>query len=1092
MLALWILALQGVPDQPPYQPVVAPASDEGRAAVARIQVPAGFQVELWAAEPLLANPVALYPDRSGAVFVCETFRHSKGVTDIRDHMDWLDEDVAARTVADRVAMYRKHTGERFAEEFEREHERIRLVRDTDGDGIADASTVFADGFNTAASGIGAGVLAWKGDVFYTCIPDLWKLRDDDRDGVADERKVLSTGYGLHVALLGHDLHGLRIGPDGRLYFSCGDRALRVETERGLVDNWKCGAVLRCDLDGRNLEVFATGLRNPQDLVFDAYGSLFTGDNNSDGGDSARWVHVVEGGDSGWRYSYQWLVDPVLRGAWNDEKLWYPHFEGQAAYLLPPVADFSHGPSGACAYPGTGFGDAWNGRFFLVDFEGTPGFSGVDSFRLAPKGASFELVDAERFAWRFCVTDIDFDLDGSMIACDWVDGWPAPGKGRIFKISAPAERAKPIVAETKSLLVEGLSARSIGDLARLLAHPDQRVRQEAHLELAGRGREGFDALAGAARSSMSLLGSLHAIWGMGVACRMDPAIDRAPLLDLLANDDAEIRAQAAKVLGDLREARAPGKLVELLGDASPRVRMYAATGLGRIGDPAAVEPLFDLVRATGAADPTLRHAAIYGLQGCATTERLLKADRDVTVDVRLAVVVALRRRLEPGIDRFLEDASPLVRLEAARAIYDEPIAQSLPALAGTVGSAGVLERHFGRRALAAALAVGGEAGARSLAKFAAEARQEESLRAEALAHLARWTKPGGRDPFLGEWRPRTAYEGAFLPDLVTSLEVAMLGEAPSAVAAAYVKLAGESGASELAPRLTTVALDPTREAKLRAAAIGALAKFAPADLEATLTSTLFDAEGSVRAASLAAYQDAFPGRALPLLERALAADSIDERRVALQGLGRIADPASDDLLLAALERQGLGLFPAELALDLTIAAEARSGEKVKAALKARGEARKAADEKLAGYLDSQYGGDAENGRKVFRENASLTCLKCHVASDGDGGVVGPKLAGIGQRLSRLQLLESILDPNRILSPGYEGVVFSLVDDTFVEGAIVTETSETVRVRQADGTEVDLVPSEIASRRKGLSAMPDGLRQFVSRENLRDLVEYLGRL
>jgi quinoprotein glucose dehydrogenase len=1086
MLAAWLIAVQGVP----YEPRIAPASDEGRAALARIQLQAGFQIELWAAEPLLANPVALYPDPSGGVYVCETFRHSKGVTDIRDHMDWLDEDVAARTVADRVAMFKKHTGERFAEEFEKEQERVRLVRDTDGDGTADTSTVFAGGFDSAATGIGAGVLAWKGDVYYTCIPDLWKLRDQDHDGVADERQVLSTGYGLHVALLGHDLHGLRIGPDGRLYFSCGDRAFRVETEKGAIEHWKCGAVLRCDLDGRNLEVFATGLRNPQDLVFDAYGNLFTGDNNSDGGDSARWVHVVEGGDSGWRYSYQWLVDPVLRGAWNDEKLWYPHFEGQAAYLLPPVADFSHGPSGACAYPGTGFGDAWNGRFFLVDFEGTPGFSGIDSFRLRPSGASFELVEPEHFAWRFCVTDMEFDLDGSMIACDWVDGWPAPGKGRIYRIAAPAERAKPIVAEVRSLLVSGMSGRSVPDLARLLAHPDQRVRQAAHLELAGRGREGLEALASTAASSMSIFATLHAMWGMGIAFRQDPALDRAPLIELLGNGDGEVRAQAARVLGDLREARAAPKLVERLRDPSPRVRMYAAIGLGRIGDAAAVEPLYELARTTGEIDPTLRHAAIYGLQGCAATARLLAAGREESVDGRIASVVALRRRLEPGIAGFLDDASPQVRLEAARAIYDEPIAAALPALAGALARDEVFDRHLARRALAAALALGGEANARALAKFAADPRQEEALRAEALAHLARWTKPGGRDPFLGEWRPRAAYEGAFLPGLVASLETGMLGDAPPPVAAAYVRLAGESGAVELAPRLTAVALDPARDAKLRAAAIGALAKFAPADLEATLTATLFDPESSVRAASLSAYQDAFPGRALPLLERAMAADSIDERRVALQGLGRIGDPAADDLLLAALEKQKLGLFPGELALDLTLAAEARAGESVKAALAARREARQAADEAIAGYLDCQYGGDAENGRKVFRENASLACLKCHVATDGDGGVVGPKLAGIGKRLSRLQLIESILDPNRALSPGYEGVVFSLVDDTFVEGAVVSETADVVRVRKADGTEVELAVPEIAARRKGLSAMPDGLRQFVSRENLRDLIEYLG--
>ena len=84
-------------------------------------------------------------------------------------MDWLDDDLACRTVADRVAMYKKYLGSKF-ESFHVQHERVRRVVDRDGDGRADASTVFADGFNDPAAGIGAGVLARKGDVWYTCIP----------------------------------------------------------------------------------------------------------------------------------------------------------------------------------------------------------------------------------------------------------------------------------------------------------------------------------------------------------------------------------------------------------------------------------------------------------------------------------------------------------------------------------------------------------------------------------------------------------------------------------------------------------------------------------------------------------------------------------------------------------------------------------------------------------------------------------------------------------------------------------------------------------------------------------------------------------
>src|SRR5262249_9191487 len=257
----------GTPSRP-YEPRIDPASDEAKRAIRSFRVPKGLEVELFAAEPLLANPVAFCVDEKGVFYVAETFRLGAGVTDTRGHLNWLDADVAGRTVADRVAMYKKSLGREFAR-YGVEHERVRRVVDRDGDGRADASTVFADGFNDPAAGIGAGILARKDDVWYACIPWLWKLRDNDGDGRADRRELLHQGYGVHVGFLGHDLHGLRFGPDGKLYFSIGDRGFNVTT----LDNLRLavpdtGSVLRCNPDGTELEVFATGLRNPQELAFD--------------------------------------------------------------------------------------------------------------------------------------------------------------------------------------------------------------------------------------------------------------------------------------------------------------------------------------------------------------------------------------------------------------------------------------------------------------------------------------------------------------------------------------------------------------------------------------------------------------------------------------------------------------------------------------------------------------------------------------------------------------------------------------------------------------------------------------------------------
>ena len=339
---------------------------------------------------------------------------------MRDHMDWLDEDLASETVADRLAMIRAHEGENYDPGYGTEHERVRLIRDTDGDGQADVAVVFADGFKDHAAGIGAGLLSYEGDVYYTCIPDLWLLRDRDGDGVADEREKLSSGYGVNIALLGHDLHGLRIGPDRRLYFSCGDRGFHVETESGVLapSPDRRRAALQPGRD-RPRGVAHGAAQSPGARLRRLRGTSSPATTTPTGVTRARWVHIVEGADSGWRYSYQWITEPVMRGPWNDEKLWHPPFDGQAAYIVPPIQNLADGPAGLAYYPGTGFTPEYAGRFFLCDFRGDARYSGIHSFTVRPKGAFWELGPVERFVWSTLVTDCDFGPDGSLYFTDWV-------------------------------------------------------------------------------------------------------------------------------------------------------------------------------------------------------------------------------------------------------------------------------------------------------------------------------------------------------------------------------------------------------------------------------------------------------------------------------------------------------------------------------------------------------------------------------------------------------------------------------------------------------------------------------------------------
>ncbi|MDB5290013.1 MAG: hypothetical protein JWL69_1254, partial [Phycisphaerales bacterium] len=589
-----------------YSKEIHQASDEGQQSIGHIKVADGLNIELWAAEPMLANPVCMRVDDKDRVYVVETFRHTSDVLDIRGHMDWLVDDLACRTVQDRIALLKRKYGPNVRN-LTKDDDRIRLIEDNTGSGVANKATIFASGFNSIEAGIGAGLLPMNGKLYYADIPAIYLLQDTNGDGEANVRKELSTGYGVHISFLGHDLHGLCIGPDHKIYFSVGDRGANAKAIDGssvyLPDT---GGVFRCNVDGTHLEIFATGLRNPQQLVFDDFGNLFTGDNNPDYGDPARWVYVVQGGDSGWRIGYQEARNPRGGGPWMWEELYQVAPKLSGAYIIPPVAHLGSGPSGVAYYPGTGLNEKYDNHLFMVDFRGGHGNSLVHSFTMKPKGATYELADHGEFIKGMLATDIDFSTRGGMYVCDWVDGWNKPGKGRIYRIFDPVAQKDPIVEETRKLLADGFEKRPNEELAKLLGHRDHRVRQNAQFALADRGAAAVPLFTQAAAKSDSRLARLHAIWGLGEVGEKSPAALDA-IIPLLADGDAEVRAQSAKVLGEARVQAALGGLVKLLADPESRPRFFAAEALGRLGRREAIAPLMAMLRENDDKDAHLRHA-----------------------------------------------------------------------------------------------------------------------------------------------------------------------------------------------------------------------------------------------------------------------------------------------------------------------------------------------------------------------------------------------------------------------------------------------------------------------------------------------------
>ena len=1054
-------------------------------SVDSISHPEHLEVKLWADSTQIANPVAFCFDQQGRMYVCETFRQQKGVEDNRGHMDWLDDDLAAQSVEDRLAYFKKFLQEDIDKYTENE-ERISIVADEDGDGRADRSWVFADGFNDILDGTGAGVLVHGDDVFYTCIPKLWRLRDSDGDGAADQQDALHHGYGVRVAFRGHDLHGLIIGPDGRLYFSIGDRGYNIRTEDGRhLHDAESGAVFRCELDGTKLEVFATGLRNPQELAFDDAGNLFTGENNSDSGDQARWVHLVEGSDSGWRMAFQYLPD---RGPWNREKLWHPQHSGQAACIVPPIINLGDGPSGLTYYPGTGLGNEYLGTFFLCDFRGDAAMSGVRSFKLRPRGATFELSEPDRFLWNVLATDIEFGPDGALYATDWIEGWEGVGRGRVVRITNPRQIETARVKNVQRLLARDMSEDSGRALRRRLGNADRRVRMKAQLELSRRGA--VTQLAKAARESKQALARRHAVWGLGHIARIEKKKKRRVenvLRPLSRDDDPAIRAATISTLGDLRTRQAADEITAALSESEPQVRYRAAIAVGKLQLAAPPEELLALLADAGDSDPVLRHAGAMGLWGTATPAQLAELASDDRDAVRMAAVLALRRHKSSEIAPFLRDSNPLIVVEAARAIHDVPIQEAMPRLAALIDQPSQDDALL-RRVLNANYRLGTQQHAAAVARFMTQPSGSPAMQLEAAQMLAAWDEPSSRDRVLGMWRPlekrppvATEVLRGILPHVV---------KMPAAVAVAAGQLLAKLRIQEAGPILHTMVIDSKYDGTARSDLLRSLATLGYDQFIPALKTALHDSSPKVRsgARDLLAQRDV--GAGLEQLRSAVDSKDMWERQSAYKTLASLSDKRCAPILEQAVERLKKGDIPPDTHLDVVDAVQKNSSSDT-------------ARKKLQPYLDqlerqplgrhrlSIHGGDPGRGQRLFFERVSLSCLRCHKVGE-DGGQVGPNLAGVGKSQTPEYLLESITDPNKTIAKGFGTLVVLTEDGLQHQGVLRKEMDDLVHLVDADGKRLAIPKDEIILRKQGKSAMPEDLLKRMTPFELRDLVAYLSSL
>jgi len=1074
----------------------------------------GLQLKLWAVDSLIADPISIQVDDHERLFYTRTVRQKNSEFDIRGHQDWEIESISLQTIDDKRAFLHKvlspensekndwltdvnGDGSRDWRDMTIEKERVYRLEDTDGDGLADFSQLMVEDFNDEVTDIAGGVLSYNDELFVAVGPDLWRMKDKNGDGIMDEKESISHGYGIHVGFSGHNMSGLEVGPDGRIYWSMGDIGFNGVGPDG--KEWKYpneGVIVRSNPDGSDFEVFAHGLRNVHEFVFDEYANLISVDNDGDhGGESERLVYVVNGSDTGWRTNWQFgkYRDPLNNTykVWMEEGLYKPRFEGQAAYITPTITNYINGPTGMVYNPGTALSPRWKNTFFVVEFVGNPSRSGIHAFKLNPKGAGFELAETNKILGGILPTGLDFGPDGSLFVADWIDGWGTKDSGRVWKLDDEEGSSWEERAQTKELVGQDFTAKASEDLDLLLKNPDMRIRRKAQFELAKRGEEGAAVLRSNAEQQENQLARIHGIIGLSQMARLEDENYAEPLLALLKDNDPEIRAQAAKWLGDIRYQRAGEALLPLLQDDNSRTKFFAAEALGRIAYEPAIPSLVQLLGDNNDEDVYIRHAASLALGRINKAEPLVALSNHASPAVRLGAVLALRRMAHPGIANFLNDQDEYIVTEAARAINDDySIEAALPALGDLLKNTNFTNEALIRRSINANLRVGTREALNNLIAYAEKETAPVAMRREALQSIGTWTKPSVLDRVDGRFRGEITRELAPVQQATSTSLSRLLSHQEPQLRLEAAKALGQLKISEgVSGLLAKLKGDPSAEVKI--ASLHALVVLEGDHKNQAIEQALSDQDKNVRVAGLDLLStlDIPKDLMVNLINDVIEKRTTEEKQAAVLTLGAIPLEYAQAPLEALLSQLEAGTLAPEIELELSEAIEASGSQ----ALSARYEQHYAglsSDSLLASYEGSLYGGDAELGGRVFFRNQAAQCIRCH-AYDDMGGVAGPRLNGIANKISRRELLESMIDPGKRLAPGFGIVTLELDNGKTLSGILSGETDSRLTLKIGNQPDTVLLKTDVVNRTNAPSSMPD-MKQLMTRREIRDVVSFLATL
>jgi len=973
---------------------------------------ANLEISLYAENPLLAKPIHMNFDERGRLWVAS----SEVYPQIKPGQEATDK--------------------------------IIILEDTDGDGKAEKSTIFADGLL-----IPTGILPGDGGAYIGASTELLHMKDTDGDGVADQRRVVLSAFGTEDTH--HILHTLRWGHDGQLYMNQSIYIhTHAETPHGVV-RLNSGGILNLRVPTMELGIHMKGLVNSWGHAIDDFGQSFA----TDGASSAEagqggLFHVVPQA----MYLTYAGARRILQSASPGS---YPKFAG-IEYLRSPH-----------------FPDDWQGGYVTCDFRAHR----IVRFAIDEKDSSYvtrempDLVRTKDVAFR--PIDIKLGPDGALYIADWSNPIIQHGEvdfrdprrdhehGRIWRVSYKGRKTAP-----RQDLV---NAKNTELLANLTSH-NLFTKEQSKRLLTERGAAIASDLAAWTKAQNAEPNLLEALWMYQSIDVVEPKL----LEQLLNAKDGKVRAAAVRVLAfwqerlpadpvklasawqgwppaplplaraELPSARALELLAARVADDHPRVRLEAVRALARIPTARAAELALSVLGKP--LDPKLDYALWLTINDLA--------------EPWLAAVKSGAWK-PAGRDKQLEFALKAI----------EP-AQASEVLGQLLGDAPLPKDGSGPW-----IDLIGQAGtAKELRKLFDQVLQngfDETATARALTALnqaarLRNVKPGGNTPEVGALFSHANEK--------VRLEAVRLAGGWKNLGKYFPELGKLAGGKDTAPALRDAAFATLRDIGGQ----GAIDSLTPLTAKGT--------DAAVRQQAVLALAALRLDKALPAAVEVLSETSTETDALAIwRSLLNIKGAAP--ALAKALPKSGIPPVVGKAGLraareggrnepDLILAITRGSGLD-------EGEVSLSEAELKQLARDVQSKGDPARGEAIYRRK-ELSCVACH-AIGGAGGKVGPDMTSIGASAPVDYLIESVWFPNKKIKEGYHAVTVETKDNEEYSGVLVRESNEQIILRDATGKEITVAKNNVADRRIGtLSLMPAGLIDGLAQQDRIDLFRFLSEL